>query len=524
MIVVDPGPLSPEERTALDFFNFMIEERANALEPNEWIEALLPPEATPKVATQVKAGWEARGYGAGVFFAEGNRYRIVLSPPRSTVSLPPLRQAAAKSAPLAKGSRRILIRMPTRGRPAQALAALAAYREMAGIPVAIEVVADANDEAMLAADVVERLVSLGCTLTIGNHRNKVEAVNGGKVSDWDILVVASDDMVPVKHGYANRIVEAMDARFPHLDGAIFFDDGYAHADCCTLPIFGRRLYEQFGYVYEPSYKSLWCDKEQTELLRAMGRLVFVGEKIIEHRHPSTGSTPNDSLYEKNTEAASGDHENYERRKDLRRPRGQIGFDAPPIALSLLIATIPSRKERLSRLLEHIYGQIIRDRPREVEVLVDAAEGEIGAKRQRLLGRAKGHYVAYVDDDDWVAHDYISRVVGAIEASDYNVDCLSLYGQMTSDGNPSGRFHHSIQYGEWKVKSEAGLYYRTPNHLNAVRRDLALKAGFPVELSHGEDHEYSKRLKSLLRTEADPGKAPLYFYWFSTADKAARAAR
>ena len=63
--------------------------------------------------------------------------------------------------------------------------------------------------------------------------------------------------------------------------------------------------------------------------------------------------------------------------------------------------------------------------------------------------------------------------------------------------------------EWH--QSGGIYYRTPNHISPVKRELALQAGFP-EIAFGEDHEYSKRLLPLLKTETII-KENLYHYDF-----------
>jgi hypothetical protein len=70
----------------------------------------------------------------------------------------------------------------------------------------------------------------------------------------------------------------------------------------------------------------------------------------------------------------------------------------------------------------------------------------------------------------------------------------------------------VQYREWFTDS-AGVHYRSPNHLNPVRRELALEAGFPAKIYHGEDHEFSRRLLPLIKSETSAGSDPLYHYWF-----------
>lgn len=535
-IIVDGTTLTEDERTYFDYCESTIDGIVSQF-GGQWFDFKLDTDkASPKVVNALKQTYEAQSFGVGVFpVLDGSGglggYQMVFAPPTrhakptatrtAAKELPPLNTFPGASAFAARPAftapasmtehayPRLLVRMPTRNRPAQAISVLSAYRNMAGAPITLEVVIDADDESMMASDVLQRLRALDAVITVGNHKSKIEAVNAGAIKDWDILLLASDDMMPVEDGYAAPVIAAMAEHFPHFDGAVFFDDGYAHDRCCTLPIMGRRLYEQFGYVYEPSYKSLVCDIEQTDVLRALGRLVYVDRKIIEHRHPAAGGTPSDALYKRNNGPERADRETYQRRELIRRPHAQVAFDSPPLWLSICIATVPERRPLLARLLDHVYAQIIRDRPRQVEVVIESGHGTIGEKRQRLLEKAHGHFVAFVDDDDWIAHDYVTQVVGALEREP-DTDCASLWGIITENGDNPQKFHHSIKYEGW-YRTADGLFARTPNHLNAVRRELALKAGFQAS-NFGEDHQFSKALRPLLKSEVAV-ESVLYHYWY-----------
>lgn len=425
-------------------------------------------------------------------------------------ALPPL--VVAQAVAQAHSGSRILVRMPTRGRPRQALDALAKYRAMAGWPIQIEAVIDEDDATMLASPVLQRLNALGCVITVGRHGSKVAAVNGGRLHEWDILVLASDDMIPVVDGYAKRIVEAMTANWPHLDGALHFDDGYQRANCYTLPIIGRRLYEQYdACIYHPAYKSLWCDVEQTETLKAAGRLTYIDDCIIEHRHPAAGKASKDALYERNDALWTADEETF-------RARQRRGFDTPPLLLSICICTLPVRRAQLERLLDHLWAQILdsynpllglNPHPRMVEILVDDEKNiSIGEKRQRLLERSRGAFVAFVDDDDFVSHEYVAEILTAIDKHPH-ADCVELRGVITTAGAEPEPTHHSIKYTDWHKAD--GVHCRSPNHLNPIRRKHALAVGFPHK-SHAEDFDFSIKLRPLLKVEA-PTHGVLYHYWF-----------
>lgn len=162
-----------------------------------------------------------------------------------------------------------------------------------------------------------------------------------------------------------------------------------------------------------------------------------------------------------------------------------------LRLSILVATMPSRSKSFEALIE-VLGQQLTG---ETELIVDFAMSyNIGTKRNKLLESATGDYVVFVDDDDMVADDYVVRILEAIKD---NPDCVGISGVITTNSGQLQQWHISKDYADWYEKDN--IYYRTPNHISPVRRELALKVGFP-DIVTGEDYEYSKRLYPLLRTE------------------------
>lgn len=136
---------------------------------------------------------------------------------------------------------------------------------------------------------------------------------------------------------------------------------------------------------------------------------------------------------------------------------------------------------------------------DVEVLIDADEKEIttGQKRNRLLARATGDYICFVDDDDLVPVDYCKKIIKAINSTNPRPDVIGFEGTLIRKNQPNRRFIHSMKHSTWFEKDK--VYYRCPNHLNPVKRELALQVMFP-DKTIGEDHDYSKNLHPLLKTE------------------------
>jgi glycosyltransferase involved in cell wall biosynthesis len=164
-------------------------------------------------------------------------------------------------------------------------------------------------------------------------------------------------------------------------------------------------------------------------------------------------------------------------------------------LSILIPTLIERKDSLQSLREELDRQVGK---RNVEVLhcADNRQMTIGQKRNMLLTQSSGEYVAFIDDDDLPSQDYIDKVLNALSK---NPDCSSLTGEIVFSDGYSRPFIHSLRYDRWIDDHEGKIYYRPPNHLNAVRRSIAVQVGFPPWNS-GEDRSFSMGIRHHLKTE------------------------
>jgi glycosyltransferase involved in cell wall biosynthesis len=200
---------------------------------------------------------------------------------------------------------------------------------------------------------------------------------------------------------------------------------------------------------------------------------------------------------------------------------------PPI-LSILICSLRSRAQMLTRLRKHLHAQIMQATdfggalPVEVLVRVDDGQASVGGKRNGLLREARGRYVAFVDDDDWVSSDYVELILAALRGEP---DVVGIWGELTVDGDErSARlFHHSLQYQRDGVHPE-GTYFRRPNHLNPMRRDIALAARFP-EIDCGEDAQFAGRVQAQgkLRRQVEVSDV-VYYYRFSPSGTATQQRR
>lgn len=214
---------------------------------------------------------------------------------------------------------KILVKFPTRSRKDKFFNVLDMYYSFADDIDNMEfmISCDKDDVIMNTNDTVSKLHSYKNLIVIfGNNKNKIEAINSDLKykTDYDIILLASDDMIPIVKGYDTKIRNAMVEYFPDTDGVLWFPDGYQNKNLNTLSILGKKYFERFGYIYHPSYKSLWCDNEFQEVASSLGKIKYIDEVIIKHEHPSWGKSNYDNLYLINNNYNNVDYLNYINRK------------------------------------------------------------------------------------------------------------------------------------------------------------------------------------------------------------------
>jgi hypothetical protein len=383
---------------------------------------------------------------------------------------------------------RILLKCPTRSRPQQFLSVLQKYVSLASRPdlLGVCVSCDVDDTTMTPADVQYAIKNIThvtdwTTIYYGNNTSKIEAVNADISSipwNWDILLLVSDDMVPQIKGYDDILRNHMIANFPDTNGILWVNDGTQGEKLNTISIMGRAMYTSFGYIYHPTYKSLFCDTEFTDICKnsLASQCKYIPYVLIRHEHPGTGFPErNDALYAKNQTYWSRDMYTYISRKKYE-------YD-----WSILIATIAGREEKLQRLLATINELRLRICPDlriEICTSFDNREKTIGTKRQELLQGAKGKYFSFIDDDDLVTDAYFEDALATIKG---NFHTCRLRGQMSQY-----TFTHSIENTLDMPMFVGDAFVRPPNHLNVTMTDIGRVIPFK-NARQGEDLDWTIRL-------------------------------
>jgi hypothetical protein len=214
---------------------------------------------------------------------------------------------------------KLVIKFPTRNRKNKFLNTLKKYDNLLSkkIDVRFLITMDEDDTEMNCQDVKEILNTYSnLTFFYGNSKNKIDAVNKDldKIEDWDIVLLASDDMIPVVKGYDEIIVENMKKLYPDTDGVLWFNDGFQGEKLNTLSILGKKYYDRFGYIYNPEYKSVWCDNEFMSVANILGKQTYIKEIIIKHEHPDYGYGKRDEIHVNNFKNESSDRDVFNKRK------------------------------------------------------------------------------------------------------------------------------------------------------------------------------------------------------------------
>jgi glycosyltransferase involved in cell wall biosynthesis len=183
--------------------------------------------------------------------------------------------------------------------------------------------------------------------------------------------------------------------------------------------------------------------------------------------------------------------------------------ASEIKFSVLILSIPSRNESLMAAMKQLQEQADatgQGKAVEILVLLDNRSKSIAEKRNDLLQAARGKYIAFLDDDDAISKEYMSKILAAIDEYD-GVDCISFNQWCTINGEPMNvEFGIGNPHGHlWRDEDGfLGDIKRPPYHMCVWRREIAQSEAFnPVYGANGqssEDIDWLLRLYPKVQTE------------------------
>ena len=177
-------------------------------------------------------------------------------------------------------------------------------------------------------------------------------------------------------------------------------------------------------------------------------------------------------------------------------------------LSILILTLPTRIDSYARLIKSLNLQVIQNNlinRVQILTLCDTKEISVGEKRNILLNKSCGKYVCFIDDDDLIAPDYLIKIINAISS---NADVITFCGDYVEN---TIRTPFSISMVHKGNYNHTNIFYRLPNHLCPVKRQIALSCQF-TDKNFGEDSDYADKINIHLKNEYHI-QDKLYFYMY-----------
>jgi glycosyl transferase family 2 len=126
---------------------------------------------------------------------------------------------------------------------------------------------------------------------LGNPGRR-DAVSGwnwaARQATGQILVQVSDDLFPPP-GWDGEVRQRLDVTRPQV---LAISDGMKQDDprdrLLRHALLTRPYLEATGYLFHPSYQSMFCDREFTDVAYGRGAVVEARDLRFEHRHPRRG--------------------------------------------------------------------------------------------------------------------------------------------------------------------------------------------------------------------------------------------
>jgi hypothetical protein len=201
----------------------------------------------------------------------------------------------------------ILVKYASRGRPDRFLQGLENIYAYCARPELIRVLVTADiDDKTMCNDEMRDIINAyqNCTVIYGTSDNKIHAINRDldilpeRFADWQILANFSDDMRWTMFGWDEYIRTDFKSIYPDLSGYIAYRDPDTMGSLSTLLIAGRKWIDNFGFIYNPVYQSLFADNEMEEIAKIKGKYHYTGYSIYQHFNPAYNyrDYPEDTMF------------------------------------------------------------------------------------------------------------------------------------------------------------------------------------------------------------------------------------
>lgn len=177
-------------------------------------------------------------------------------------------------------------------------------------------------------------------------------------------------------------------------------------------------------------------------------------------------------------------------------------------LSILVPTVPNRvRGMFCDLILDLTKQAIEDV--EVLGLYDNRIRVLGEKRNAMLSLAHGKYLVFIDDDDKVHPQFVSKIRQVL-LDKPETDLLVYDLQYETPGQPAFICHYDLSYKPRRfIGKPPTVYYGPPAHTHVWRTSLVQRLPFDAK-AYGEDMPWCEAAAQLVKVQT---KIEEVLYWY-----------
>lgn len=189
--------------------------------------------------------------------------------------------------------KRIVIIVPTRGRPENAVRLWEAIKRTSDADAVFRV--DRDDPKL------DEYVSSSLPLRVGPRKRLVGSLNElaeefaypDYLDDnrYDIIGFLGDDTIPNTYRWDQKIVDNFQ---PNM--VAYANDGHQREGLPTGVFLDINIVQKLGYMVPPTFIHLFADNYWKTLGEALGTLQYFADVDIEHLHPYAGKAIHDETY------------------------------------------------------------------------------------------------------------------------------------------------------------------------------------------------------------------------------------
>lgn len=221
----------------------------------------------------------------------------------------------------------LLVIVPSRSRPesvglvVQAWEETGAYADGGQLMFVVDADDPAHDDYLAQAD------SRALMAVIDQWQpmvHKLDRIAAGLAGYHYAVGFAGDDHRPRTLGWVKRYLEELrDLR----SGIVYGDDGHQGQRLPTQWAMTSDIVQALGRMVPAPVEHLYCDNSILDLGRAIGRIRYLPDVLVEHMHPVAGKAANDDQYQRVNGRAqyARDHAAYKQwlRRGLRADAARI---------------------------------------------------------------------------------------------------------------------------------------------------------------------------------------------------------